>query len=87
MCGRKFLCIVKLIYCDFTFAVSLLSKILRNKLSDEEPLISGTEDGVEEVSEETMNVWENLLEDWTDFCTRPPELVKLARKVCTFMYI
>ncbi|KAL5251392.1 hypothetical protein ACHWQZ_G016932 [Mnemiopsis leidyi] len=47
---------------------------------DEEPLISGSDDGIEEASEETLKTWNTLLDSWTDYCTRPPELVKLARK-------
>ena len=47
---------------------------------DEEPLISGTAQE-EEINERAMKSWRDLLDSWTDSTTRPPGLVKLARKV------
>lgn len=50
-----------------------------NDSEDEEPLISGTAQE-EEINERAMKSWRDLLDSWTDSTTRPPGLVKLARK-------
>ena len=53
---------------------------------DEEPLISGTAQE-EEINERAMKSWRDLLDSWTDSTTRPPGLVKLARKVSKVAHV